>query len=230
VQAIEADLRSIGAVDHRLKEISSDVEYMQPDSTREHVEALAADLKTQLDARAQLVIHLQQQLADADASKKKADRAWRQRLRDAENEFKTMLASTTAVYEQREQELNELLEKLKKENAEQQRVIANQQAQLASVRYAMGRGRELWQAHVLAGRKLGSKTGDCVACESCFQDADARTLSRIAIPAAAYRIHLFTGHPAPSYRIDATGPNMSALVIETPELFWRDSKCLIIAY
>ena len=130
--------------------------------------------------------------------------------------------------EQNVENLNENINNLNNQNAEQQATINLQDAALNTVYYIVAPISTLEELGLADGGGLFSKSRAATDInKNVMISADKRELS--VIPLNTKKATILTNHPESSYQLTKGDDNMLSLSIVDPEAFWNISNYLIIS-
>ena len=117
--------------------------------------------------------------------------------------------------------LNTNVTKLKTDNTEKAQTISNQDKQLHTAWYVFGTKKELKDQGILVGGKILQNNFN----KAYFTRIDIRTLKEIKFYSKSAK--LLTVHPSDSYTLEKDANKEYVLTITNPESFWSTSKYLV---
>lgn len=114
------------------------------------------------------------------------------------------------------------VERLNRATADQAATLAAQEKELNSVRFCIGTKSDLKDMKLLkSGRLIPENASD-----SYFTKGDLRELTQI--PLMSKKAKLLSVHPADSYELVPDGEKKLTLNIKNPQLFWSNSRILVV--
>ena len=117
--------------------------------------------------------------------------------------------------------LNTNVSKLRTDNTEKAQTISNQDKQLHTAWYVFGTKKELKEQGILVDGKVLQSNFN----KAYFTRVDIRTLNEIKFQSKSVR--LLTTHPSSSYTLERDFNKEYVLTITNPELFWSTSKYFV---
>lgn len=119
--------------------------------------------------------------------------------------------------------LNSDLDKMKDLQAEKDAMISSQDKELNTIRYCVGTSADLKDLKVVVDGKVAITKAD----NDYFTKADKRNLSSISL-GETKKAKLLTPHAEEAYRFEKNNNGTMTLLILDKELFWKNSKVLVI--
>lgn len=119
--------------------------------------------------------------------------------------------------------LNSDLDKMKDLQAEKDAMISSQDKELNTIRYCVGTSADLKDLKVVVDGKVAITKAD----NDYFTKADKRNLSSISL-GETKKAKLLTPHAEEAYRLEKNNNGTMTLLILDKELFWKNSKVLVI--
>lgn len=119
--------------------------------------------------------------------------------------------------------LNSDLDKMKDLQAEKDAMISSQDKELNTISYCIGTSTDLKDLKVVVDGKVAVSKAD----NDYFTKADKRNISSISL-GETKKAKLLTTHAEESYKLEKNNNGTMTLLILDKELFWKNSKVLVV--